>query len=371
LKGVLKIYHSATGNWGVAIILLTVSVRVVLFPLTWKQFRSAQHMQLLQPKIKELQAKYKNDKQKLQQETMRLYQEHHVNPFASCLPLLFQLPVFFCLYYAIRYTPDLRFAHFLWLTLGSRDPYYILLIIYVASQLVSTELSMTYTSDPRQKWIMRAMPLFFVIVLLNFPSGLFVYWVTTNLWTVGQQLIIRATMKSLPEPSAAKPRRQSRFMQAMLAAQEQRETQQKQVGRGGGSRPGPRPAQKSGAARPGQRPAAKPGQTASGKPGQTASGKPGQTASGKPGQTASGKPGQPGKSRARPQGSRPQGTQPQGGQVQSGQGGRPDDGGQAQGGGQRQGGQAGKPAQRPQGKRSGKPSRQRPRQGPRPASRGG
>jgi YidC/Oxa1 family membrane protein insertase len=312
LRGVLRMFHGFTGSWGIGIILLTICVRIVLFPLTWKQFRSAQHMQMLQPKIKELQAKFKGDKQRLQQETMKLYQEHRVNPFASCLPLVLQLPVFFCLYYAIRGTPELREAHFLWLTLGARDPYFILLVIYVVSQLVSTELSLTYTTDNRQKWMMRAMPLFFVVVLINFPSGLFVYWVTTNLWTIGQQLIIRKTMKSLPEPKPGKERKQGRFMQAMSAAQDQRAAQ---VGspRSGGGKPGAggRPVKKG--ARPGQggrpsgKPSGKPGARPAGKPsgqgsgggrpsGQPAAKSPGSQQGGKPGARPAGKPG------ARPQG---------------------------------------------------------------------
>ena len=222
-RGILRTFHGFTGNWGISVILLTVCVRIVLFPLTWKQFRSAQHMQLLQPKIKELQAKFKGDKQRLQQETMKLYQEHRVNPFASCLPLVLQLPVFFCLYYAIRGTPELRNAHFLWLTLGKPDPYFILLLLYVVSQLISTELSLQYTTDSRQKWMMRAMPLFFVVVLLRFPSGLFVYWVTTNIWTIGQQLIIKKVMKpKVLVPVPVGEQKKSRFMDAVAKAQDDR-----------------------------------------------------------------------------------------------------------------------------------------------------
>ena len=96
------------GSWGWAIIILTIIVRLILMPLTFKQFRSAQAMQRIQPKIKELQRKYKTDKRKLQEETMKLYQEYRVNPFASCLPLLLQMPIFICLYYAIRFTPEIR-----------------------------------------------------------------------------------------------------------------------------------------------------------------------------------------------------------------------------------------------------------------------
>ena len=270
LRWLLRHLESFTGNWGVAIILLTVIVRLVIFPLTWKQFRSTQSMQMLSPKIKELQQKHKGDKQRLQQETMKLYQEHRVNPFGSCLPLLLQLPVFICLYYAIRNTPELQTAGFLWLhALGKPDPTYILLILYVASQLLSTELMISATTDKNQKWIMRAMPVVFLFILRRFPSGLFIYWVTTNLWTVGQQLIIRRTMKPLPAtgPKSGKAGKPSRFIEAMTRAQEERERKLGAQGGGkagaGGGRAG-----KTAAARPGGRPATKkrPGQ-GSGRPG--------------------------------------------------------------------------------------------------------
>jgi YidC/Oxa1 family membrane protein insertase len=219
-------------TWGLAIIGLTIIVRLVLFPLTWKQFSSAQSMQAIQPKIKELQKKYKSDRGKLQQETMKLYQEHRVNPFASCLPILLQLPVFISLYYAIKGTPyldpattkALSEASFLWIPhLGLPDPYYILLVLYVVSQLISTELMLTTQTDKSQKMIMRAMPIMFVFFLFRFPAGLFVYWVTTNIWTIGQQLLIRKVMKPKDLATmAAKPAKRSRFMEALNAAQGER-----------------------------------------------------------------------------------------------------------------------------------------------------
>jgi YidC/Oxa1 family membrane protein insertase len=231
-------------SWGLAIVGLTVIVRLILFPVTWKQFSSAQAMAAVQPKIKELQRKYKNDRAKLQQETMKLYQEHHVNPFASCLPLLLQLPVFIALYAAIsgRATylnavsvDALKRAGFLWIQpgvgppshiihgLGNPDPTYILLVLYIVTQLISTELMLTPQTDKQQKYIMRAMPIIFVFILFRFPSGLFVYWVTTNLWTIGQQLIIRRVMKPRDLATmAAKPPRRNRIMESILAAQGER-----------------------------------------------------------------------------------------------------------------------------------------------------
>ena len=256
-------------TWGLAIIGLTIIVRLVLFPLTWKQFSSAQRMQVVQPKLKELQKKYKGDRGKLQEETMKLYQEHRVNPFASCLPIVLQLPVFMALYYAIKGTPyldpattkALSAASFLWIPhLGLPDPYYILLIVYVVSQLISTELMLTPQTDKQQKYIMRAMPIIFVFMLYRFPAGLFVYWVTTNLWTIGQQLIIRRVMKPVTDVGQLKPAKRSRMMDAMTKAQEQRLQQRQDLldkhglpndGGQGGAKTGGQTGAKTGAAKTG------------------------------------------------------------------------------------------------------------------------
>jgi YidC/Oxa1 family membrane protein insertase len=290
-------------QWGLAIIGLTIIVRLILFPLTWKQYKSAQQMQVIQPEIKELQKKYKNDRAKLQEETMKLYSEHRVNPFASCLPLLLQLPVFIALYAAIKgvgpldapqykvSVEALSNAPFLWLPhLGLPDPYYILLILYVATQMISTELMVATQSDQTQKWIMRAMPIMFVLFLFRFPSGLFVYWVTTNIWTIGQQLIIRRTMPK-PEELAAQakarpPKKRSRFMEALVASQQEAAKQREQRlaekgGQGGqgkaGGGSGKRPQQGAKKAAPPGKGKRKPGQGQSAKPGQSGA-KPGQSA---------------------------------------------------------------------------------------------
>ena len=217
LRGILRAIHDVIGSWGWAIIILTIIVRLILMPLTFKQFRSAQAMQQLQPKIKELQRKYKSDKRKLQEETMKLYQEYRVNPFASCLPLLLQMPIFISLYYAIRFTPEISHSSF-WIipSLGLR--YLPLFVLYIASQIVSTELMMQPETDKQQKYLMRAMPILFVFILFRFPAGLMLYWVTTNLWTIGQQIIIRRTApKHGIQPAG--PKEPGRFMRALNAAQ--------------------------------------------------------------------------------------------------------------------------------------------------------
>jgi YidC/Oxa1 family membrane protein insertase len=288
LHWVLVHLHGYGFTWGLSIIALTVIVRLILIPLTFRQFRSAQAMAALQPHLKELQKKHKGDKAKLQQETMRLYQENKVNPFASCLPMILQLPVFFSLYYAVSgragyldkvTTAAIHNASFLWLPhLGERDPYYVLLVIYVISQLVSTELMLTPTTDKQQKMLMRFMPVAFVFILFRFPSGLFLYWITTNLWTIAQQLIIKRTMPApevimptgkAPAKSAAASsgKKRGRFMESILAAQEEREAKLeaarakgKQGTGGSKTRPaGNRPGTKKTGSKPGGKPSGKPG----------------------------------------------------------------------------------------------------------------
>src|SRR4051812_11231612 len=214
-EAILKFFHDNVGlSWGMAIIALTLLVRVCLLPLTLKQFKSMQSMARLQPEIKKLQERYKNDKERLNQEMMRFYREHKVNPFASCLPMVAQLPVFLSLYYMLR--KDLRQdicpeinppggsnpvicgdggdAQFLFIPdLTNRAYGYvlvILIVLYVGSQLAST-LLMSTTTDRTQRMLFLALPFFFVLFVWQFPAGLLVYWITTNLWTIAQQAIVR------------------------------------------------------------------------------------------------------------------------------------------------------------------------------------
>jgi len=324
LQAVLVWFWGWTGSWGLSIILLTICVRIVIFPLTWKQIKSQLAMASLQPKIKELQRKYKGDKAKLQQETMKLYQEYKVNPFASCFPLVLQIPIFISLYYAIRSEPRLQAAHFLWFVLGKPDPWgfslgplyiSVLMVIYIATQLVSTELMMTPETPSQQKWLMRGMPFAFALFLAHFPAGLFLYWITTNLWTIGQTLIVRYMRAKHPvelTPEKVAKRKESRFMQAMHAAQEQQRTKQGSGGDDDGTagRPvksGQRPPQRGGkpGAKPGARPAGKQARP-EGRPASGQAGKQGSRPQGKPGA----KPGTaPTGQRQGAPGQRPQGAQ--------------------------------------------------------------
>jgi YidC/Oxa1 family membrane protein insertase len=220
---VLVFFHDNAGlSWGGAIIALTITVRALLIPLTYKQLKGMRALQALQPQIKEIQAKYKNDKQRMQQEMMRFYQENKVNPFASCIPLIAQLPVFITLFYVLQH--DLRFdicgqtakvcsevppgnwgESFLFipdLTAKAEGGVLIaLLILYVGTQLISG-MVMSLTADKSQRMMMFVLPLIFVPFVISFPAGLILYWITTNVWTIGQQFTIQ---KLIPVPVAATP----------------------------------------------------------------------------------------------------------------------------------------------------------------------
>jgi YidC/Oxa1 family membrane protein insertase len=216
-NAVLKFFHDNAGlSWGMSIVALTVCTRAILIPLTYKQIKGMRAMQALQPQIKELQEKYKNDKQRMQQEMMRFYKENKVNPFASCIPLIAQLPVFITLFYTLRHElpPDMGCeaghcaaygAEFLFvkdLTASAHGAELIaLLVLYVGTQLASG-FFMSVTADKSQRMMMFILPLVFVPFVISFPAGLIVYWITTNLWTIGQGITVN---KVIPAPHVATP----------------------------------------------------------------------------------------------------------------------------------------------------------------------
>jgi len=188
--------HGVVGNYGVAIILLTVGIRVVLFPLMHTSTVSMRKMQKVQPKVKEIQAKYKKKKTdpqaraKMNQEMMELYKQEGVNPMGGCLPLLVQLPILWALYKLFLHAIELRHEpFFLWIQdLSAKDPYYITPILMTATMWLQQRLAPT-AGDPQQQRIMRMMPFVFGIMFLQFPSGLVLYWLTNNVLTIIQQEI--------------------------------------------------------------------------------------------------------------------------------------------------------------------------------------
>ncbi len=221
-EAVLKFFHNSIGvPWGWSIVLLTVAVRACLIPLTVKQFGSMQRLQQLQPEMKAIQAKYKDDKERQQQEMMRFYKENKVNPLGSCLPLVAQLPVFISLFYMLKQSlradicPQVQHhlpsgainlshtvacgvghgAGFLFvgdLTNNATGATLIaLIVLYIGTQLASSLMMSSPTMDRNQRRIMLFMPLVFVLFVINFPAGVIVYWITTNTWTMAQQFVVK------------------------------------------------------------------------------------------------------------------------------------------------------------------------------------
>jgi len=232
LRHILDWLHGSVGlPWAWSIVALTMLVRIVLVPLTVRQIHSMQNLQRHAPQMKEIQKKYKGDRQRLNEELMKFYKENRINPAASCLPLLAQFPVFIALYFALRTLSKqagrclpvesgvnscsalLGDVHpnFHWLGLiditdkatAGWGP--LLLVIYAGSQTLST-LLMSTTMEKSQRMIMLIMPLAFLAFISNFKTGLILYWVTTNLWTVGQGVVTRRLVPKTPAP----PKRSSR-----------------------------------------------------------------------------------------------------------------------------------------------------------------
>lgn len=220
---ILGLIHGIGLSWGLSIIVLTLIVRACLLPLTFRQYHSMQKLAQLQPEMKKLQAKFKDDKERLNQEMMKFYRENKVNPLASCLPMLAQFPVFISLYYMLRIdlrvdicgqsaqpcgeSPETKFLFIPDITDKATGAVLVaLIVLYVGSQLCSSLLSMS-SADRTQRMIFLALPFLFVTFVIRFPAGLLVYWITTNLWTIVQQLIIKKRLgpmrpKGSPPPES-------------------------------------------------------------------------------------------------------------------------------------------------------------------------
>ncbi|HYB24010.1 MAG TPA: YidC/Oxa1 family membrane protein insertase [Solirubrobacteraceae bacterium] len=261
--------HIVSGSWGLAIVGLTVLIRAILVPLTYRQLKSMQEMQRLAPEMQAIKEKYKEDKQRQQQELMKFYQEKGINPLASCLPLLLQLPVFVSLFYMLRTdlkkhicgpqlvsyynahpglaskykaaahlstvgklpgkfveqtscnTVALHSAKFLFLpditAKATGVALVALIVLYVASQLASTFIA-TATADPSQRWLFLLLPVVFVVILYRYPAGLLVYWITTNTWTILQQYIIRRRLPPVERPPSSSNGKPTQSLRGAIAA---------------------------------------------------------------------------------------------------------------------------------------------------------
>ena len=205
---ILQFWEGLVGSWGLAIILMTFTIRLAILPLTFKGVKSMQRLQPLQPEMKRLQERYKDDKQRMNQEMMKFYQEQKVNPLGSCFPLLLQIPFFMALFVLLQdndfkaeiegdesflFIPDLAAS------LTDNIPVLaIMIVLYIGTQLASTAVT-AVSMDPTQRKIMFALPFVFTIFIINFPAGLLLYWITTNTWTIGQQLLV-SKLYPKPEP---------------------------------------------------------------------------------------------------------------------------------------------------------------------------
>jgi YidC/Oxa1 family membrane protein insertase len=225
-QAVLEFWHNLLGDfdgsWGWSIILLTFTVRLFILPLTFKGVKSMQRLQQLQPEIKRIQARYKDDRQRMNQEVMAFYQREKVNPLGSCLPLVLQIPFFISLFSLLRSSsfqadiasnPGFLFIDNLAEKVTQPALLAVLIVLYVGTQLAAS-LVTAISADPTQRNIMLALPFVFAIFIVNFPAGLIVYWITTNVWTIGQQLAVKKLYPKPPprefaseDEEAAKPAR--------------------------------------------------------------------------------------------------------------------------------------------------------------------
>ncbi len=192
----LKKIYSVVGNYGFAIIILTIMTRIPFIPLVNKGQRSMKKLQALQPKIAEIRQQYKKDPQRMQQETMALYKKYKVNPMGGCLPILIQIPVFFALYKVLLISIELRGAPFaLWITdLSAKDPYYVLPIVMGITMLIQQVLTPS-GGDPTQRKMMMIMPVVFTFLFLKLASGLVLYWFVSNLFSILQQMYVNSKLK--------------------------------------------------------------------------------------------------------------------------------------------------------------------------------
>jgi YidC/Oxa1 family membrane protein insertase len=218
LTDVLTWLHESAGlTWAWSIVALTVMVRMLLVPVAVRQIHSMQSLQLHAPEMKAIQQRYKADRQKQSEELMKFYKENKINPYASCLPIVFQIPIFISLFYVLKdfekeIFPKFPSSSLEWIglvditepTKNGWGP--VLIAVYVASQLTSTYLMSTSMQSQAQRIMIMVLPIVFLPFILRFPSGLMIYWLTTNLWTTGQGIVTRRLM---PKP-AVPPKRSSR-----------------------------------------------------------------------------------------------------------------------------------------------------------------
>jgi YidC/Oxa1 family membrane protein insertase len=197
LLSALKFFYGYVHNYGIAIIIVTVIIKILFYPLTYKSYKSMKQMQKIQPKMAELKEKYKNDRDAMNKAVMELYKTHKVNPLGGCLPMVVQMPIFIALYRALMTSIELRHAPFmLWiLDLSAKDPFYVTPIIMGATMFIQQKMTPNTSMDPTQAKMMLALPLVFTVMFINMPAGLVLYWLVNNILTIAQQMYINKLLK--------------------------------------------------------------------------------------------------------------------------------------------------------------------------------
>ena len=207
--------YDVCGNWGWSIVLLTLIVRVILYPLSYKGMVSMQKLKDLAPKMKEIQERYKGDPQKLQTHMMELYKKHGANPLGGCLPLLLQIPVFFAIYRVLYNAIELKnSAWIFWINdLSAIDPYFVLPVLMGVSMYVSQRLTPSNFTDPMQEKIFKMLPWFFMVffIIFPFPAGLVLYWTINNIFSIIQQMSINAMLERKKQAQIAQHHAQNHF----------------------------------------------------------------------------------------------------------------------------------------------------------------
>ncbi len=196
LLSVLAFFYNVFGNYGWAIIFLTIVIKILFFPLTHKSFKSMKGLQKIQPYVKVIQERHKDDRQKMNEEMIELYKKHQVNPLGGCLPMLLQIPVFISLYHALFFSIELRGAPFMgWITdLSVADPYYVTPVLMGVTMFLQQKMTPS-VGDPVQQKIMLMLPIVFTFLFVTFPAGLVIYWTINNLLTIAQQYYIYKVAK--------------------------------------------------------------------------------------------------------------------------------------------------------------------------------
>lgn len=247
LTEVLVWLHESGGlTWAWSIVALVVIVRILLVPVAIRQIHSMQSLQMHAPEMKAIQQRYKSDRQKQSEELMKFYRENKINPYASCLPIVLQIPIFIALFFVLRDFKDEIFSRFPestldWLNLvditaDTKDGWGpLLIVIYAVSQLTSTWLMSTQMQSTAQRVMIMVLPIVFIPFILNFPAGLMIYWLTTNLWTTGQGIVTR---RQMPRPEIP-PKRTSRTPPKEVGSAGEPATQEAVAAGGAPRRPGP------------------------------------------------------------------------------------------------------------------------------------